>query len=228
MRFRAVIFDMDGTLADTAADLVGNINRALGERGLGPVPAERIMELQGSPMETMIALGIRPGESPENGGGSSGTGEAGPGLLKELAARTRELYAEVKPVSRPYPGISELLDELKQKKLKLAVLSNKPHEVTLIETEHLFPRRPFDVLSGIREGFPFKPDPQAVWDILLELDVSPRETILAGDSATDIKTALASGCYALGVRWGYWDVSFLEAAGARRIIGEPRELLELV
>jgi phosphoglycolate phosphatase len=216
MNYRCVIFDLDGTLADTVHYMADNINRALEERGFAPAPVEEYLKLQGNNMETMV-LSALPPEMRDRG------------LAEELSGRAIKLFGENSSnLPRPYPGITELILELKRKKIKRAVLSNKPDGAVQIETARLFPPGSFDFTGGIRPGFPFKPDPASVWELLAELDISPRDTILMGDSETDIETALAAGCHALGVSWGYRDVSVLKASGAQGIINKPEELLEFL
>jgi phosphoglycolate phosphatase len=216
MNFRCVIFDLDGTLADTIHDVAAKINKALEERGFAPAPVEEYIKMQGKAIEELV-LNALPAEARDRK------------LAQELGERAVEIYEEDSLyLAKPYPGMTELLLELKQKKRKTAVLSNKPHGAAVIEISHLFPAYNFDMVSGVRAGFPFKPDPVSVWDLLTNLDVSPRDALLMGDSETDIKTALAAGCHAMGVSWGYRDVSVLKAAGAQRIINKPSELMEFI
>jgi phosphoglycolate phosphatase len=216
MRYNCVIFDLDGTLADTVQDLALTLNRVLGERGFGPAPLEVFVKMQGTSLESQI-LGMLPPE------------ERNDKLVEELAARSRKLYQEESlNLGKPYPEIQELLFELKRRKLKLAVLTNKPEEMANREIGRFFPAGLFDAVSGVRPGFPYKPDPAAVWDLLVELDASPRDTIFAGDSEIDIQTALAAGCFGVGVSWGYRDIEALKNAGAQCIINKPAELLEFL
>jgi phosphoglycolate phosphatase len=216
MKFQCIIFDLDGTLADTVQDIAANINKALEERGFVPAPVEEYVKMQGKAIDDLV-LNALPPEARNST------------LALELSERAIAIYMEHSPrLAKPYPGMTELLLELKQKKCKTAVLSNKPHKVVLVELSHLFPSHSFDMVSGTRAGFPFKPDPASVWDLLIELEVSPRNALLLGDSETDIKTALIAGCHAIGVSWGYRDVPVLKAAGAQRIINDPSELMEFI
>jgi phosphoglycolate phosphatase len=216
MNYNCVIFDLDGTLADTICDLAGTLNRALEERGFEPAPVEDFVTMQGKSMEAQL-LSMLPPEKKDAK------------LVEELAARSRKLYKE-EPLNlgKSYEGISALLVELKRKKVKRAVLTNKPEQVAYMEINRLFPAGSFDMLSGIKPGFPYKPDPASVWELLTKLDVSPRNTILAGDSEIDMQTALAAGCFAVGVSWGYRDADVLKNAGAQCIINKPSELLEFL
>jgi phosphoglycolate phosphatase len=216
MKYRCVIFDMDGTLANTIDDLTLHINKALEERGFAPVPVEEYLKMQGREIDALVTNALP-------------TGGADPQLVKELAHRAIAIYSETSHrLTKVYPGIPELLLELKRKKIKCAALSNKPDRMLNAEIAFLFPPGTFDQAYGARPDIPAKPDPASLWELLSELEVTPRDTIFAGDSDTDIKTALAAGCHALGVSWGYGNVPALKAAGAQRIINEPRELLELI
>jgi phosphoglycolate phosphatase len=214
-KHRCVIFDLDGTLADTLPDLVANVNRALAEKGFEGGTAQYFASKQGWSMEAQIEE-MLPLEA------------RNAATVDALAARTRRFYLE-EPLNlaRPYPGMTELLASLRQRKLKIAVLTNKPQTVAEIEVGRLFPGA-FDRVSGIRAGEPFKPDPAAVWELLAELDRVPGDTILAGDSETDIKTAVASGCLPCGISWGYKPAAALVEAGARVIVNKPEEILELL
>jgi phosphoglycolate phosphatase len=132
-----------------------------------------------------------------------------------------------------YPGIAELIAELRSRtdrrsKSKLAVLSNKPDALTQLVIGKLFPPYAFDLVVGEREALPRKPDPASTWDLITELDASPRETLFVGDSEIDVATAAAAECSFLGAAWGFRGRQALQAAGASRIIDRPGELLELL
>jgi phosphoglycolate phosphatase len=150
-------------------------------------------------------------------------------LANELTARLLRL-AEESPLnlSRLFPGVSELVAVLRDKRIKCAVLTNKPDALARAEIARLYPPGAFDAVSGIRPGAPYKPDPAAVWELLAGLDDPPGAAILAGDSETDMKAATAAGCLPLGVTWGYRDAEALNMAGARRLIAKPEELLDLL
>jgi phosphoglycolate phosphatase len=212
-KFRCVIFDLDGTLADTLDDLVANINRVLEKNRFDPVPSETIRTMQGAELELMVRAALP---------------ETHKHLNREFADDVIRMYTEAPHLSKPYPQMPELLLELGRKKCKTAVLTNKPDPVARLEIDRLFPFFKFDIICGTRPGFPCKPDPAAVWEILTELDESPRDAVLMGDSKTDMKAALDSECHALGVSWGYYDTAVLKEAGAQRIINSPMELLELI
>jgi phosphoglycolate phosphatase len=220
MRFKCVIFDLDGTLVDTLDDIAASMNRALEARGFPPAPREEYPKIVGWGIKKLAYLAL----PPEIREGKTGETEA-----EAIAGDAARFYAE-KPLvhSKPYPGIVRLVAELKGKKIKTAVLTNKPDPVARLVTGGLFSFGSFDAVYGERPGVPRKPDPASVWDILLELDCTPRDTIFMGDSEIDVETAHAAKCHALGVSWGFRPREVLENAGADRIIDRPEELLELL
>jgi phosphoglycolate phosphatase len=219
MKYKCVIFDLDGTLVDTLEDIACSMNRALEARGFPPVPPGEYRNMVGWGINKLAYLAL-PAAVREEG--------AGEAAAAAVAADASRFYAERPLVySKPYPGIPEVLAELRGKKIKTAVLTNKPNRVARLVIEGLFSSGSFDAVYGERPGVPRKPDPASTWDLLVELDRTPRETVFIGDSEIDIETARAAQCHALGASWGFRSRDVLENAGADRIIGRPRELLEL-
>jgi phosphoglycolate phosphatase len=213
MKFKCVIFDLDGTLVDTLEDIAASMNRALVLRGYPPRPPEEYPTLVGWGIRRLAFLAM-----PETARNEE--------TAALLAADAAGFYAE-KPLthSRPYPGIPAVTAELKGRKLKTAVLTNKPDPVAALVIRGLFSPGSFDLVQGEKPGLPRKPDPASSWEILSRLDRTPRETLFVGDSEIDMETARAADCHALGVSWGYRDRAVLEAAGAGGIINAPEELL---
>ena len=213
-KYRGVIFDLDGTLVDTLEDIAASVNRVLRLRGFPELPAEAYRDKVGWGIKRTAFLAL-----PENARQEEITGPA--------AADAVRFYAENPLVhTQPYPGMSELVPALKQKKIKTAVLTNKPDPVAQKVVAGLFPPGCFDYVQGEISGKPHKPAPACVWELLVELNLTPADVIFAGDSEIDIETALAAGCFPLGVSWGYRSREIVERAGARRIIDRPEELLD--
>jgi phosphoglycolate phosphatase len=215
-KYKGVIFDLDGTLADTLADIAASMNSALKLRGFPELPVEDYREKVGSGLKRLAFLALSDAER---------TPEAAELLASDAAA----FYTEP-PIlhSRPYPGIPELINVLLARKIKTVVLTNKPDAVAQKVIAGLFPHVPFDIVRGEIIDKPRKPDPACVWELLVELDLVPANVILMGDSEVDMETAVSSGCYALGVGWGYRSRQVIMKAGAKRIIERPLELLELL
>src|SRR5690606_5089908 len=125
--------------------------------------------------------------------------------------------------TQPYPGISEMLDALAARGLRLAVLSNKPDAATRQVVAEKLPRWTFDVVHGHRENVPLKPDPGAALAIAEELAIEPSRWLYLGDTDVDMKTAMAAGMFAVGVLWGFRDEAELRENGARAIVKHPSE-----
>ncbi|MDR2518971.1 MAG: HAD family hydrolase [Spirochaetaceae bacterium] len=220
MNFTCLIFDLDGTLVDTIADIAASMNRALAQYNFPPLIPSEYTHIVGWGIRRLAFLALPPQEQRKSGAEK---------LAAEIAERATRFYAE-SPLaySKPYPGIPELMAELRARRLKTAVCTNKPDSVTRLVLQGLFPLGFFDAVRGDTNQAPRKPDPQAVWDILMELDSTPRQTIVIGDSEIDMETAHNANCHALGVSWGFRSRKVLENAGAERIIDKPEELLALL
>ena len=215
MKYRGVIFDLDGTLVDTIEDIAASMNQALKQHLFPELAAAEYREKVGWGIERLAYLSL-PGEARSKE------------TAAQVAADAARFYAET-PLkhSRPYPGIPELISALVSKKVKTAVLTNKPDAAAQKVISGLFPPRYFNYVRGEIFGNPRKPDPACVWELLVELDLTPANVIFAGDSEIDMEIALSSGCFPLGVSWGYRSSEIIEKAGAKKIIEKPEELLEL-
>ncbi|MDR1596419.1 MAG: HAD-IA family hydrolase [Treponema sp.] len=216
MRFKCLIFDLDGTLVDTIGDIAAAMNHALEEGGFPALSREMYAKIVGNGLKNLATLALPPAARDEK--------------TVDTVFRSAVAYYEDHPadISRPYPGIPELAAELRRKKIKSAVLSNKADSISQLVIGKLFSPYTFDIILGERPGLPRKPDPASTWELIAELDSSPRETLFIGDSEVDVATARAAECSFLGVSWGFRGRSVLEAAGAERIIDDPAELRELL
>ncbi|MDR0878316.1 MAG: HAD family hydrolase [Treponema sp.] len=219
MKHRCVIFDLDGTLADTIGDIAASMNRALALHGFPERAMEEYKKIVGWGIKK-LALAALPEEARHNASAET--------AAEAISADAAKFYAE-KPLvySKPYPGIPKLLAELKRKKIYTAVLTNKPDPVARLVVEGLFPGA-FACIRGDTPGSKRKPDPAAAWEILVELGCTPGDTIFMGDSEIDMETARNTGCFPLGVSWGYRPRETLETAAAALIIDSPEELLDLI
>jgi phosphoglycolate phosphatase len=211
--FRAVIFDLDGTLLDTVEDIAMAMNRVLESRGFETYTIEVYKTLVGDGADEMIRRAL-----------------AGRTLSdEEIAAIVRDYRREYdlcwRLHSRPYAGVTALLNELGRRKVKTAVLSNKSHPFTEAMTLGLLPAVRFDVIRGARPGVPLKPDPDPALRIACELRVTPPAVVFLGDTKVDMKTALAAGMFPVGALWGFRSADELGANGAAVLIASPLELL---
>ena len=189
-RYKALVFDLDGTLLDTIADLGEAVNYALEKRGF---PPHTLAEYRG-----MVGNGVRKlveRACPVN-------------LLDECLADFMAYYeSHIDVHTAPYAGMPELLEELSAAGVALAVASNKFQSGAEYLVRKLFPGIPFVAILGNREGCPLKPDPAIVETVLKQAGVAKADAALVGDSATDMKTAANAGIPGIAVAWGYQDMT---------------------
>ncbi len=216
MPFKAVVFDLDGTLLDTLDDLADSANRVLAAGGYPVHPVDAYRYFVGDGLQILIERIL-----PE----ANRTEEA----IRMLAHAFKEDYNHNWHVkSRMFDGIDIMLDGLEQAGLKLSVLSNKPHEFTCMCVRQMLPGWTFDPLFGARPNVAKKPDPAAAVDIAARLGFPPAEILYLGDTATDMKTAIGAGMYPVGALWGFRTAEELEQNGAARLISRPQQLLDLI
>ena len=216
MHYKAILFDLDGTLLDTLEDLATAANRALGTLGLPAHPTDAYRVFVGDGLRT-LAERILPGEQ-----------RSAAQLDALVAAFEREYSRTWNERTAPYAGVPEMLDRLTGDGYRMSVLSNKPDAFTRLCVEQLLPHWTFAPLYGQRPGVPKKPDPAAALAIAVELGLDPAEVLYLGDTATDMHTARAAGMAAVGVLWGFRTADELRAAGARHLITHPGELAPLL
>lgn len=201
-----IVFDLDGTLADSLPGIADGLNRALRSLGYAPHPEEAVREMVGRGARVLcsLALGIPPeeGESPDQ-----------QEVTKLHCAFGREYPHTWQNGTRPYPGIPELLKRLVAERAKLAVLSNKPHPVTVPLVRDLFPEIPFEPIYGFSERFLRKPDPSSLLHIAALWGEDPKNVWMVGDSMHDVRTARNAGTRSLLVGWGYGQPDVFRAEG---------------
>jgi len=218
VKYKSVIFDCDGTLIDTLADIAAAMNHALAAHGFPELPVAEYREKVGWGIERLAALAL-----PEDARSDENSAK-----LAEAAAAFMEGQPPEKSLSKSYPGMRELLSELKARRIKIGVLSNKVDSVLHSMMHDFFSPVVFDAMCGLRPGVAPKPDPAAAWEMLAEMGKNPHETVFVGDSEVDMETAKNSGCYPLGVSWGFRSKAALAAAGAVRVIDRPDELWDIL
>jgi len=216
MRFKAVIFDLDGTLLDTIEDLTDSMNAALGAMGLPGRSIEESKRMVGDGLDLFVRRALPPEVKDD---------PAVAAKLRDLMKAEYRIRRAAK--TRPYAGIPPLLDALGRRGIPMAVLSNKPHEETVILMKKYFPGVEFRVVRGAREGVPPKPEPVAALEIARELGVQPADILYLGDTNTDMATANAAGMFAAGALWGFRDAEELTANGAKVLLERPLDLLSL-
>ncbi|MBO4466689.1 MAG: HAD-IA family hydrolase [Bacteroidales bacterium] len=204
---KLVLFDLDGTLIDTLEDLSEAVNHALALRGLPLHTLDEYRGMVGHGVRSLVAQALEASwkEIPDQARDEE---EA---LVDAALADFKEYYqAHIDVHTRPYPGIPELLADLQAHGVQLAVVSNKFQEGTEYLIKRLFPDIDFVAILGNRPGWPLKPSPEIVEDVLSRAGVSPEDALLVGDSPTDMRTAANGGIDALAVTWGYRTAEELE------------------
>lgn len=215
-KFKAVLFDLDGTLLDTLEDLANSMNVILKAHGMKTFPANDYKEFLGLGLEGLIKCVIPDDKFNE---------EIADEFLACMRVEYGKRWAEK---TRPYPGIPELLDELQKIGLKLAVLSNKADEYTKVIIAKLLPNWHFHIVRGLTDDYPPKPDPASAINIARELKIKPEDFIYLGDTNIDMQTANAAGMYAVGVLWGFRTAQELKENGAKILIESPLQVLDLL
>ncbi len=211
---RAVIFDLDGTLADTLEDIAGAVNRALGAHGLAVHSLDDYCKMIGDGFLTLVQRALPADLCTVD-------------LVAEVRAKAADDYAShCLDRTSSYPGVPGLLEALAGRGVPMAVLSNKPHELTLLVVRGLFPNTPFTIIRGELDAFPRKPDPTSALDIAKRLGMAPRDVLYLGDSNVDMETARGAGMVALGAGWGFRGEAELLASGAKAVLATPGELLD--
>ena len=213
---KLVVFDLDGTLINSLEDLADSANWMLLQHGYPTHPVDAYRYFVGDGMRKLIER-ILPLE------------ERNDVRIEQCKAEFVAYYTiHMEDKTVVYPGMIELLKELKDRGLKIAVATNKVHIAVTPLMEKYFPGIRFDSMIGQREGIPVKPHPQIMYDILKETGCQPSETLHVGDTATDMQLAHSAGVTPVGVLWGYRPLEELQEAGAKFIIEKPEELLGLV
>jgi phosphoglycolate phosphatase len=217
MAHAAVLFDLDGTLLDTLADLGDSMNTVL--RGLGfPVhQMDAYRYFVGDGVENLVLRSL-----PE-------AARADDSLVRESVRKMRAEYsARWKDKTRLYDGIAELLYTLLAWGVKTAILSNKPHSAVIEVVAHFLGKWRFDAALGARPGVPMKPDPGSAAEVSRLLETPPEAFLYLGDTNTDMITAGLAGMFGVGVLWGFRTEEELRASGAKALIHRPLEVLGLL
>lgn len=215
--FAAVLFDADGTLLDTLEDLADCMNEVLGHFGFPTHEPEKYKYFVGDGMENLVKRSVPTSVHSD------------PAIVSDGLQMMREAYARGwNKKTRPYPGIHPLLDGLAKRGIKTAILSNKPDHFMQAMTKEMLPAWRFDAVMGERPQKPRKPDPGSALEIAGLLGVRPENFLYLGDTATDMLTAVAAGMYPVGALWGFRTADELTAAGARKLIETPTQLLDLL
>ncbi len=213
---KLIIFDLDGTLLNTIADLANSTNYALRKLGYPSHPKEAYNFMVGNGINKLLERALPENKRTENN-----------------ILHIRELFLELydqhnTDESTPYEGISELLNNLQEKGVMLAVASNKYQTATRKLVKHYFNNIKFIAVFGQRDGIKTKPDPTIVYNILEIAKVTHEDILYVGDSGVDMETALNSNICSCGVTWGFRPRAELEQFKPNYIVDKASDILSLI
>lgn len=208
--YKTYIFDLDGTLLDTLNDLHASCNYALRTHGMPERSLEEVRQFVGNGVKKLMERAIPDGlDNP---------------LFEETLQTFRQHYLlHNLDTTLPYPGIMEMLQQLKAQGKRIAVVSNKFYAATQDLCKHFFGDT-IQVAIGEREDIKKKPAPDTVLEALRQLQVTRQDAVYVGDSEVDVETARNSGIPCISVLWGFRSKSFLLSHGATTFIETPSEL----
>ncbi len=208
------VFDLDGTLLDTLQDLAASTNYALRQYGMPEHPIDDVRRFVGNGVRKLMERAVPDG--------------AGNPHFEDILAAFRQHYMEHSlDTTKPYDGITEILQELQRRDCPMAVVSNKMMAATQELVAHFFPEIKVAIGENEAEGIRKKPAPDSVLEALKRLGVDKETAVYVGDSDVDLQTARNSGLPCISVLWGFRDRQFLLDHGATHLIGHPEDLLIL-
>lgn len=216
MHYKAIIFDLDGTLIDSLHDIADSLNNVLQRNGYNTHSVNDIKTFIGEGVKLLVERSL-----PQNLRQTN--------IVNNLLSQYRAEYTKLCCLkTRLYNGIPEILDTLSAKKISLNVLSNKPDEFTQIICKHYLKPWKFEEVQGQKEGVPRKPDPSAALAMAYRLVYDPAQIIYVGDSAVDIQTAQNAGFTSVAVTWGFRTRAEMEPYKPNYFINTPFELLQIL
>ncbi|MBD3390708.1 MAG: HAD-IA family hydrolase [Chitinivibrionales bacterium] len=216
MRFRAVVFDVDGTLLNTLDDLADSMNAVLAAMSFPQHATDDYRYFVGDGFVNLARRALPKGARDR-------------GTVQECVTRVREEYRKNwKNKTRPYYGIPKVLNWLKDNGIQSAVLSNKDEEFTRTAVTTLLPHWNFVSIRGATDDLPLKPDPKAASLVAKELGRAPSKILYVGDTKTDMKTAVAAKMYPCGALWGFRTREELEKAGAKEVFEKPLDVIRFL
>lgn len=213
--FSAAVFDLDGTLLDSLADIANAANRVLQMHGFPTHPVAAYRDFVGSGVSVLLER-VLPAD------------RCGEDVIAACAADFGQAYQQGWNIeTRPYEGVAEMLDALTADGVRMAVLSNKPDHFTQLCVSEYLSAWPFEFVAGHRDDIPRKPDPAGAIKIVEQFKLPAERFLYLGDTPVDMQTARLSGMFAVGAAWGFRPAEELERAGADVVIRHPSEFVAL-
>ncbi len=210
---KGCLFDLDGTLVDSLTDLALSVNEVLKLHHLPTYAISEYNQLVGNGVKKLIERAL-PADKQY--------------LLEECLEEFQKIYEEhCLDHTKPYKGMKELLDVLKDDGIQLAVVTNKPHHLAIKIVENLFPNV-FTTILGQQDLYPIKPHPESTFIALMSMKLRKEECFFIGDSNVDIQTGYQADMDTIGVSWGFRGREELEAEGATYVVDYPHEIKEII
>jgi phosphoglycolate phosphatase len=217
--FDLVIFDLDGTLVDSAPDIAAALNATLADAGIPPLPLDAVIGFVGDGAATLLERALASAPAASNRRPTSAV------LLQRFLAHYQDHVCDA---TRLYPGVTELLANLRAAGATLAVLTNKPEPLAHDLLETLGIAGLFLAIVGDGSGFPRKPDPSAARDIIARAGAIPARTAMVGDGLPDLRMAAAVPCASVAAAWGYVSAARLLAEKPRFMAGSVAEAARIL
>lgn len=210
--YKTAIFDLDGTLLDTLDDLASASNQVLAQCNRPQHPRDAYRYFVGDGLRTLMER-ILPPDVPQQ-------------EVEHCCSLFEQIYGQGWALrTKPYPGIEHMLAQLQQQGVRVAILSNKPHQFTTACVAHFFTNVDFSPVFGVREGVQKKPDPAGALEIARIHDTPPGNCLYIGDTSVDMRTGKSAGMYTIGVTWGFRPSQELIDNGADLIVSSPEEIV---
>ena len=214
MKYKLVLFDLDGTVLDTLEDLTDATNAAMAMHGYPTHSIDAVRSFVGNGIGSLIRCAV-----------PSGMDEA---KIHTVLGDFKKYYgAHCADKTRPYAGVLEMLAALRAAGIRTAVVSNKADFAVKELAERYF-KGSFDMAIGEREGIARKPAPDSVFEVMRAMDVTPSECVYIGDSDVDVLTAKNAGIDGIFVTWGFRSEACLREAGAKTIVSTPAAITALI
>ncbi len=213
MKYNTYIFDLDGTILDTLLDLANAVNFAMRSKGFPERTVDEVRSFIGNGIKVLIKRAVPRGTSEED-------------YAEALEIFTKNYLEHIADYTKPYDGIIDVINELKKKGCKTAVVSNKAHFAAQAVVKDFFGDI-FDAVTGKMDEFPAKPEPDSLLYTIKTLGAEKEKCIYIGDSDVDVLTAHNAGLECIGVTWGNRDEDVLLASGAEYIARKPEDILNI-
>lgn len=214
MAYKAIIFDLDGTILDTLEDLANSLNYALSVNGYPTRTLDEVRRFIGNGVRMLVRRGCPEGTSEQ---------------AQEVVFNSflPHYDAHCKDLTGPYEGIPALLDALLEQGIATAVVSNKIEPAVIVLCNEHFPGK-FSYMVGNRPDLAPKPSPDSVNEVIDKMGLDRNDIVYIGDTEVDIQTAANAGIDCIGVDWGFRDGEYLRTLGAKYIVKTPMEVLDIV